>query len=42
MWVTLLGIWIAVVPHLIIPGLDMVGGGAVPKVTRTFVFIFCL
>lgn len=31
-WVTLLGIWIAVVPHLIIPGLDMVGGGTVPKV----------
>lgn len=31
-WVTLLGIWIAVVSHLIIPGLDMVGGGTVPKV----------
>lgn len=31
-WVTLLRIWIAVVSHLIIPGLDMVGGGTVPKV----------
>lgn len=38
-WVTLLGIWIAVVPHLIIPGLDMVGGGTVPKVIEnTFYF----
>lgn len=33
-WVTLLGIWVAVVPHLIVPGLDMVGRRAVPKVMR--------
>lgn len=39
-WVTLLGIWIAVVPHLIIPGLDMVGGGTVPKVIeKKFYFL---
>lgn len=29
-WVTLLGVRVAVVPHLIVPGLDMVGGGTVP------------
>lgn len=40
-WVTLLGIWIAVVPHLIVPGLNVVGRWAVPKVTRSL-SEFCL
>lgn len=38
-WVTLLGVRIAVVPHLIVPSLDMVGGGAVPKVTASLLLI---
>lgn len=31
-WVALLGVGIAIISHLIIPGLDMVGWGPVPDV----------